>query len=61
MSDFEKHLDKIIENLEFIKNLDVALTEEGKGSEFITRKELAKAFDLILRIIEKNMIENDSY
>lgn len=50
---FVKSLEQFKEDAEFVWKLEKALNDNDIEDEFITRKELAKTFDILLRLIEK--------
>ena len=50
---FEKDLDQMKLDCKFVFELEEALNKDDIEDEFVTKKELAKSFDILLRLIEK--------
>lgn len=48
-----KHLDQLLEDVQFVSCLEQSLNEDDIEDEFVTKKELAQTFDIIIRLIEK--------
>lgn len=48
-----KHLDQLLEDVQFVSSLEQSLNEDDIEDEFVTKKELAQTFDIIIRLIEK--------
>lgn len=46
-------LNQFIEDAQFVSMLEQSLNEDDIEDEFVTKKELAQTFDIIIRLIQK--------